>query len=123
MVRARKFDARHSGYRNLAFGFDGGTREAFVVYVLLGAASVLSAGLAYPYAAYRRTRFRIAHARFGRTRFSFRGDARAFYRIYGRAAALAVPLAAVCGLLLQAAFGLFTLGGAAGTPADGRTSG
>ncbi|MGH6913701.1 MAG: YjgN family protein [Geminicoccales bacterium] len=109
VVRSRKFGARYSAYRHLAFGFDGTRREALVVYVLLSAASVLSAGLLHPYAVYRRKRFQIEHTRFGRTFFSFRGTPRPFYRIYGMAVGLAVPLALISGLLLQEAFGVFTL--------------
>ena len=103
VVRALSFARRYSSYRNIRFGFDGEWREGFGVYILLPVAAVVSLGLLYPYAIYRRRRFQVEHSRFGRTPFAFDGATAGYFYPYLAAFALSLVLFAL------AAFGLATL--------------
>ena len=91
VVRAFTFVARYSSHRNVRFDFNGTMREAFVVYVLLTLGDLLTLGMLHPYTVYRRRRFRIERALYGRAPLSFSGAARAFYHVYSKAVALALP--------------------------------
>ena len=91
VVRALRFAMRNTSHRHIRFDFTGSTREAFAVYVLLWAGTILSLGLLHPYAVYRRARYRVEHVRYGETRFGFDGEARAFNRAYLLAAAIVLP--------------------------------
>src|SRR5947207_11185081 len=70
VVAAARFNARNSTYRNIAFAFDGGVREAAWIFVGGAVLSLLTFGLAYPWYRMRRARFIIAHHRYGATPFS-----------------------------------------------------
>jgi uncharacterized membrane protein YjgN (DUF898 family) len=106
VVRALSFSRRYTSWRNLRFGFDGGKKEAFGVFVLLPVAAVVSLGLLHPYSMYRRRQFLVEHSRYGRTPFAFDGTRAGYFRIYLVATALlvvAVALAAALGLGAAAA--------------------
>lgn len=90
-VRALTFAARYASHRNVRFDFNGTMPEASVVYVLLGLGDLLTLGLLHPYTAYRRRRFRLERSSYGGTPFSFSGTPRAFYQVYAKALALALP--------------------------------
>jgi uncharacterized membrane protein YjgN (DUF898 family) len=101
VVRALSFSRRYTSWRNLRFGFDGGKKEAFGIYVLLPVAAVVSLGLLHPYSMYRRRRFLVEHSRYGRTPFAFDGTRAGYFRIYLVATALllaAVTAAVALGL-------------------------
>jgi uncharacterized membrane protein YjgN (DUF898 family) len=101
VVRALTFAARYSSHRNIAFDFHGTVREAFWVYLLVPVGTLLTLGLLLPYAAWRHQRFRIGHAAFGQTPFTFSGSPGEFYRAHGKAVLLALPfLLAGCGLAI-----------------------
>jgi uncharacterized membrane protein YjgN (DUF898 family) len=70
VVAAARFNARNSTYRNIAFAFDGGVREAAWIFVGGAVLSILTLGLAYPWYRMRRARFIIAHHRYGATKFA-----------------------------------------------------
>lgn len=82
IVRARAFNAYNSSYRNVRFGFDGGTAEAARIYILWPVLTVFTLGLLWPYVAYRMDRFLPAHARYGRTPLAFEGRPGPYYRFY-----------------------------------------
>jgi len=104
--KALVFRTRYSSLRNIRFGFRPSQREAFGVYVLLTVGSILTLGLLYPYAAYRRRRFGVERARFGTSDFAFEGRPGAFYAIYGTAALIAVGGGLLGFTLLLAAGGM-----------------
>lgn len=82
IVRSRIFNSRNSSHRNIRFAFRPNYREAYLVYVGLLLLSVLTLGLAFPYAIYRQRRFQVENSSFGTS--PFRLDARPwdFYRAY-----------------------------------------
>ncbi len=67
VVASSRFNARNTAWRNVAFGFDGGLREAAEVLLGFGALAVATFGLAFPYFRMRRARFIIERHRFGAT--------------------------------------------------------
>jgi uncharacterized membrane protein YjgN (DUF898 family) len=93
VVRALRFSRRVSSHRNIRFGFAGTKREAFVAYAVFVALAILSAGLLYPHALYRRRRYLIEHSRFGQTAFRFDGAPGGFYEPY--AWVVGVPIALI----------------------------
>lgn len=82
VVKAVGFNLRYSSYRGLRFGFDGRYGEALRVYLLWPLAGILTLGLAYPYAVWRRKQFLVTRARFGGCGFDFNGEAGFFYLVY-----------------------------------------
>ncbi|HEY2817746.1 MAG TPA: YjgN family protein [Casimicrobiaceae bacterium] len=70
VIAAARFNARNSTYRNIAFAFDGGVREAAWVFVGGAVLSIATFGLAYPWYRMRRARFIIAQHRYGATHFA-----------------------------------------------------
>jgi uncharacterized membrane protein YjgN (DUF898 family) len=100
VIRALAFNARHSAWRNIRFGFRSSYKEAFKVYTLWPALALLTLGALAPYAFYRQRRFLVENSSFGRTRFSFQATWRDYYRIFmvlslGAIAALALIVGAV----------------------------
>jgi uncharacterized membrane protein YjgN (DUF898 family) len=110
VVRAHRFNARYSAYRNIRFAFVGGYGEAIWAYVGLPVLSAITLGLLYPYYACRRSRFVVHNSLYGTTRFGLSASWRAFYTVYLKAAGL------VLGALLVAAL-VFGLGRGLSKPA------
>lgn len=82
VTRALAFNARHSAWRNIRFGFSSSYKEAFKVYTLWPALAMLTLGVLAPYAFYRQRRFLVENSSFGRTGFSFQATGRDYYRIF-----------------------------------------
>ena len=100
-VKALKFNAQNSAYRNVRFNFDGKVSDSYIVYLLLPIASFLTLGLLVPYLSYAAQNFRVDNARYGQTRFAFDGRPSGYYRYYGIAVLLGIAVfAALIGLLL-----------------------
>jgi uncharacterized membrane protein YjgN (DUF898 family) len=122
VVRALTFGARYSSHRNISFEFHGTVGEAFWVYLLVPVGTLLTLSLLLPYAAWRHQRFRIGHAAFGQTPFTFSGSPGEFYRAHGKGVLLALPLLlAGCGLAIASilADGLVELAVIATAPSSG----
>ncbi len=82
VIRARSFQLRNSWHSGIAFDFDGKFRDALLWYPLMGAASFLSCGLAWPYRVFGRDRFLVDESRFGNRRFRFTSDGNTYYTVY-----------------------------------------
>lgn len=82
ITRALSFNARHSAWRNIRFGFNSSYKEAVKVYLLWPALAMLTLGILGPYALYRQRRFLVENSSFGRARFSFQATPRDYYRIF-----------------------------------------
>lgn len=108
--KALAFNAFNSAHRNVRFGFDGTFREAFGVYTGLFGATVLSMGLAYPYAVFRRKQYFVERSRYGDENFSFHATPGQYYMIYLWATMMVIGVAVVGGVLLGMA-SVFTMGG------------
>lgn len=103
-VKAARFNAINSVYRNVRFEFGIGfapqrrlTRWATTGYdatsqfLILPIVLVpLSLGLLYPYYVYRKRQFILQHSAYGTTPFSFDGRPGPFYAAWGKAALLFV---------------------------------
>lgn len=91
VVRARSYNLRNSRTRNIAFGFDGGYRDAALWYPVAIAVAILTFGLALPYMSFGRDRYLVSNSRFGEARMRL-VDARAgdYYGIYLGAVGIAI---------------------------------
>jgi uncharacterized membrane protein YjgN (DUF898 family) len=104
VIKAARFNAVNSVYRNVRFHFGIGfspqgrlTRWAIAGYdttsqfLILPVLLVpLSLGLLYPYYVFRKRQFILQHSAYGATPFSFDGRPGPFYTAYGKAALLFV---------------------------------
>ncbi len=97
----RTFHARQTTYRNVRFDFKGNLPGAYEVYLGWPLLSVLTLGLAYPFAAMRRKLYGINSSRFGLTAFSTTPDTKKLVEIY-----------AIAGLILAGALIVVWFGGA-----------
>lgn len=82
ITRALAFNARHSAWRNIRFGFNSSYKEAITVYLLWPTLALLTLGILAPYAFFRQRRFLVENSSFGSTRFSFQATSRDYYRIF-----------------------------------------
>ncbi len=82
VTRALAFNARHSAWRNIRFGFTSTYKEAFKVYMLWPALAMLTLGILAPYAFYRQRRYLVENSSCGQTRFTFQATGRDYYRIF-----------------------------------------
>lgn len=102
MIKALAFNARNSAYRNLRFNFTGKLWESMKVYLLLTIGTILTLGGLIPYQAFRINDFVANHSYYGRSKFSFGGTISEYYKAYGLALVLFLPL-----LLLYVPFVIF----------------
>ena len=99
VIKAARFNAINSAYRNVRFGFGAGfppptgwsrryitgyreTSQFLILPVFLVA---LSLGLLYPYYAFRKRQFLLEHTTYGTTQFTFDARPGAFYFAYFKA--------------------------------------
>jgi uncharacterized membrane protein YjgN (DUF898 family) len=82
VVRSLAFRNRHSAWRGVRFGFDGGAGAAAKAFLLWPLAGVLTLGLLVPLALQRQQRFLVEHSRYGTSAFAFEAGARAFYALF-----------------------------------------
>lgn len=103
LMRSLRFRARNTSWRGLRFGFDGGLRDAYSVFLLWPVLSLMSAYLLAPIWHQRLKTYQFRHARFGTSRFAIQLKESSFYRIYGVAVLVGVvafllALAVIVGL-------------------------
>jgi len=97
VVRALRFRAVTSAWRNIRFGFDASYGEAFKVFIGLPLATALTLGLLYPYAQWRKQRFVTDNSRFGTDGFTLGASAKDFYRLHLKLALMGLGGALVVG--------------------------
>lgn len=88
--RSLAFRAHNTAWRNIRFAFGGTYGEAFIAYIVLPIAGLLSLGLAYPYALFTQRRFMVDHAAFGTTRLRFTAIPSQFYLMSAKLSMLAI---------------------------------
>jgi uncharacterized membrane protein YjgN (DUF898 family) len=76
------FNMRYTAYRNVRFGFKPAYGEAYETLLLWGLLSVLTLGMAAPYAHFRRNSLLVNNTRFGNLHFRLAGVAGKFYFAY-----------------------------------------
>ena len=82
IVRSRMFNMRYTSYRNIRFGFEPAYGQSYKVIYLYGLLTVLTAGLAAPYAHYKRSQFIVNNTRYGNLPMAMSGAAGAFFFAY-----------------------------------------
>lgn len=100
VVRGSIFNARNSSHRGLRFDFVGTVASAAKVFIGLALLTVVTLGLAAPYAAHQRRQFLVNSHRFGLSQFQMKSVVKQFYKVYlivfllpfiGVLAAIAIP--------------------------------
>lgn len=80
MVRALSFRANNTTYRNIRFNFHGSYSRAIIVYWgYLLFVTIITGGLAYPWALNKKQEFIINHSAYGTKRFSFSSCTSKYY--------------------------------------------
>jgi uncharacterized membrane protein YjgN (DUF898 family) len=92
IARSFAFNARHSAWRGIRFGFQGRYFGAARVYLLLPILVPFTLGLLLPYATKERRKWMMKNHRFGVAPFTFRGATVDLMRIYLRAVLFFLPL-------------------------------
>jgi len=110
VIKAVGFNLRYSSYRGLRFAFDGGYWEALRVYLLWPLAGIVTLGLAYPYAVWRRKQFLVTRARYGRSPFDFTGEPGWFYVVYLVGSIVYTGVVVGAGMLIVGVFVLAGMG-------------
>ena len=80
--RSLRFRAHNSSYRGLRFAFHGTTREAYVAFLALPIATILTLFIMGPFWHHRLKRYQFANAAYGRTRFAMSTNVGDFYLAY-----------------------------------------
>ena len=100
VVRGSIFNARNSSHRGLRFDFTGTFGKAIRVFIGLPLLTMISLGLAVPYAAHEKNQFIVNNHRFGLSQFEMKRVVGGFYKVYlilvivpliGILAAIAIP--------------------------------
>lgn len=84
VIRALRFNAVNSSYRNVRFGFNAEYWDTFRLVLIPIFLIALTLGLIYPYYAYRKRKYFVEHSAYGGTPFTFSATAGAYYSIYVR---------------------------------------
>jgi uncharacterized membrane protein YjgN (DUF898 family) len=92
-VRSLSFNAYNSAYRNIRFHFGATYREALALMARCALATIITAGIGYPYARAKLTRFSAERHRYGTATFALPSMIRTFYGIYLKLAGLTLLLA------------------------------
>jgi uncharacterized membrane protein YjgN (DUF898 family) len=95
IVRSSAFRAKSSVFRNVPFQFGASLKEAYLVFFGGYATTLLSFGLGYPGARYRRVGFIVDELRYGSEPFVWYTRSEEFYSAYLRAALLLLPSIAI----------------------------
>lgn len=93
IIKALRFNAYNSAYRNIRFTFHARYLTALGVFVGWPFLVAFSAGLAYPYFVRARKKFVIDHTAYGTSGFELQANAGEFYLIYLKASAMLLLLA------------------------------
>ncbi|MCP4001873.1 MAG: DUF898 domain-containing protein [Gammaproteobacteria bacterium] len=99
IVRSRMFNMRYTAYRNIKFSFNPVYGEAIKVILLYGLLSVMTLGLAIPFAHFQRNRMLVDNTNFGNLIFRLNLSSKKFYTGYA--------LGALLGIFVLIPMGLF----------------
>ena len=100
VVRGSIFNARNTSHRGLRFDFIGTVGQAVRVFIGLPLLTMITLGLAAPYAAHEKNQFLMNNHRFGLSQFDMKRVVKGFYKVYtiliivpliGILAAIAIP--------------------------------
>ncbi len=114
IVRSRMFNMRYTSYRNIRFSFKRAYGDAYNVIFGYGALSMVTLGLAVPYAHFQRNRMIVDNIRFGNLGFGLNKIGKKFYTAY--------LLGALLGLGLIILFGIYRSNAGLAVPDDAETA-
>ena len=117
--KSLQFSLHNSSYRGIRFGFRGSLKGAYIHYLVLPIASVLSLGLASPFVHQRLKQFQHTESRYGGTHFSFDASVGSFYKAYGVMVLLLLGGGFALGAIGSVFAGVGALAGLAGGGAAG----
>jgi uncharacterized membrane protein YjgN (DUF898 family) len=104
IVRSTAFRAKNAVFRNVPLSFEAPLSSAYRVFFGSYAVTVLSGGLAYPGARWRRVDFVARGLRYGSAPFGWATPRDAFYSAYLRASLFVLPALVVVVLLPELPF-------------------
>lgn len=99
VVRAYQFNARNSGWRGLRFGFDGTTGQAARQWAAMVGLTLITFGIAFPWAVARMKRFVLSHHVFGKTPITCEMKGGPLFAIYLLAGLIVAAIAVPCAIL------------------------
>lgn len=82
VVRGSIFNSRNSSHRGLRFDFIGTVGKAVRVFIGLPLLTMISFGIAAPYAAHEKNQFLMNNHRFGLSQFDMKREVKGFYKVY-----------------------------------------
>lgn len=95
IIKALRFNAYNSAYRNIRFAFHARYLTALGVFVGMPFLVALTAGLAYPFFVRARKKFVIDHTSYGASPFELHASGGDFYKIYLKSSLIMLLLIAV----------------------------
>jgi uncharacterized membrane protein YjgN (DUF898 family) len=110
MVKSMAFNLRNTSHRGIRFGSDHQVGESYETYLGAIFGAILSFGIAFPWALFRISTFRLNYTKFGAETFRANLDSQLYFKYYYAAVAGGFLLA------LGSAFGLGFLSVAAKLP-------
>lgn len=113
IIRALRFNARVSSYRNVRFNFDGTYGGGFIAYFLLPIANIFTLYLATPFVTRQANRFTVNGHEFGDRPFSFDSQIGPYYKAFLFPLFAFIAFLVVAGILGAGVFaGAAAMGGA-----------
>jgi uncharacterized membrane protein YjgN (DUF898 family) len=82
VVRGSIFNSRNSSHRGLRFDFIGTVGQAVRVFIGMPLLTMITLGLAAPYAAHEKNQFLMNNHRFGLSQFDMKRVVKQFYKVY-----------------------------------------
>jgi len=79
VVKALRFNARNTAYRNVRFGFHGSYGGWLLRVGLPALLAIITVGIAFPYFLHRQDKYRVEEHAYGAARFTFHGTAGQYY--------------------------------------------
>ncbi|MEI7614716.1 MAG: YjgN family protein [Betaproteobacteria bacterium] len=105
LLKSLQFRLHNSSYRGLRFRFNGTLKGAYVTFLLLPLATLLTLYLLAPFCHQRIKRFQHNNSAFGQTSFSFNAPVGAFYSLYLKALGIIIAGVIVLGFVMAAVIG------------------
>ncbi|HEB91885.1 MAG TPA: DUF898 domain-containing protein [Gammaproteobacteria bacterium] len=107
LVRALRFRARNTAYRNIRFSFTGGVGDAYAAFLLWPLLTIVSFGILIPLMIYKQKAYLFNGFRYGESTFRFDTSAGPFWRLYLMLFAMFIG----AGVLISALTMVLSLGG------------
>jgi uncharacterized membrane protein YjgN (DUF898 family) len=104
IIRAIRFNARVSAFRNIRFDFNGPLGEAVFLFVLGPLLATLTLGIATPWLTYRYHLFYVQHHTLGKAQFAFHARLKDYYATYAKALLIVLGSLITVAMLTYAAF-------------------